>query len=301
MVSFIEDHRDSFGVEPICRVLPVAALTYYGRAAILHDPNLASDRAKSDALDSDEIKRVYEESGERYGARKIWHHLRREKYDIARCTVERLMNGLGLQGVVRGKKKKTTIPDPSQSCPDDKVNREFTATSPNQLWVSDFTYVSSWMGMVYVAFVIDVFARKIVGWRVSTSMTTSFVLDALNQAICQRCPSQADGLIHHSDRGSQYLSIKYTERLTDAGIDPSVGSVGDSYDNALAESIIGLFKTEVINFMGPWKTISQIEWETLRWVNWYNTERLHSAIGHTTTRHAEEAFYANLNMLDKVA
>ena len=192
--------------------------------------------------------------------------MRREGFDVARCTVERLMKAMGIQGVVRGQKPITTNPDTSQPCPDDKVNREFTADMPNQLWVSDFTYVSSWQGMVYVAFVIDVFARKIVGWRVSTSMTTGFVLDALNQAICQRAPSEADNLIHHSDRGSQYLSIKYTERLVEAGIDPSVGSVGDSYDNALAESTIGLFKTEVIDFMGPWKSVGQVEWETHRLV-----------------------------------
>ncbi|MCF6329537.1 MAG: IS3 family transposase [Henriciella sp.] len=215
---------------------------------------------------------------------------------MARCTVERLMKAMEIQGVVRGGKVITTNPDTAQPCPDDKVNREFVAQTPNQLWVSDFTYVSSWQGMVYVAFVIDVFARKIVGWRVSTSMTTSFVLDALNQAICQRCPSEADNLIHHSDRGSQYLAIKYTERLAESGIDPSVGSVGDSYDNALAESTIGLFKTEVINFLGPWKTVGRVEW-----VNWYNTERLHSAIGYVTPQEAEEAFYANMNNLDKVA
>ena len=198
MMAFIEEHRDVFGVEPICRVLPIAPSSHYTRAAIARDPGLASERTKSDARDSEEIKRVHKDSGGRYGARKVWHQLRREGKDIARCTVERLMNVLDLQGVVRGKRKKTTIPDPAQLCPDDKVNREFSATSPNQLWVSDFTYVSSWMGMVYVAFVIDVFARRIVGWRVSTSMTTGFVLDALNQAICQRCPSEADGLIHHS-------------------------------------------------------------------------------------------------------
>ena len=181
------------------------------------------------------------------------------------------------------------------------MNRAFVAEMPNQLWVSDFTYVSSWQGMVYVAFVIDVFARKIVGWRVSTSMTTGFVLDALNQAICQRAPSEADNLIHHSDRGSQYLSIRYTERLAEAGIDTSVGSVGDSYDNALAESIIGLFKTEVIKFLGPWKSVGQVEWETLKWVDWYNNTRLHSAIGYVTPNEAEEAFYANLNAAQKVA
>jgi len=204
MVSFIEEHREVFGVGQICRVLPIAPATYYARVAIMRDPELASDRAKSDAIDREDISRVYEKSGKRYGARKVWHGLRREGKDIARCTVERLMKAMELQGVVRGVKVITTNPDTAQPCPDDKVNREFVAPVPNQLWVSDFTYVSSWQGMVYVAFVIDVFARKIVGWRVSTSMTTGFVLDALNQAICQRCPSEADNLIHHSDRGSQW-------------------------------------------------------------------------------------------------
>jgi transposase InsO family protein len=231
MTAFIEEHRDVVGVEPICRVLPIAPATYYARAAITRNPDQASDRAKRDLVDAKEIGRVFKASRGRYGARKVWHQLRREKHDIARCTVERLMQMLGLQGVKRGKKR-TTIPDPAQPCPDDKVNREFSATAQNQLWISDFTYVSSWVDMVYVAFVIDVFARKIVGWRVSTSMTTGFVLDALNQAICQRCPENGSGLVHHSDRGSQYVSIKYTERLAEAGIDPSVGSVGDSYDNA---------------------------------------------------------------------
>jgi transposase InsO family protein len=301
MVSFIEDHRDSFGVGPICRVLPIAPATYYARVAIMRNPELASDRTKSDAADCEDIKRIYKASGKRYGSRKVWHSLRREGKDIARCSVERLMKAMEIQGVVRGGKVITTNPDTAHSCPDDKVNREFHAPIPNRLWVSDFTYVSSWQGMVCVAFVIDVFARKIVGWRVSTAMTTSFVLDALNQAICQRCPSEADNLIHHSDRSSQYLAIRYTERLTEAGIDPSVGSVGDSYDNALAESTIGLFKTEVINFMGPWKTAGQVEWETLKWVNWYNSERLHSAIGYLTPQEAEGAFYANLNTFDKVA
>ena len=247
------------------------------------------------------IKQAFDGSRGRYGARKVWHQLRREGRDIARCTVERLMKVMGLQGVVRGKKVITTYPDAAQPCPDDKVNRAFVAAMPNQLWVSDFTYVSSWQGMVYVAFVIDVFARRIVGWRVSTSMTTGFVLDALNQAICQRAPSEVDKLIHHSDRGSQYLSIRYTERLAEADIDTSVGSVGDSYDNALAESIIGLFKTEVIKFLGPWKSVGQVEWETLKWVDWYNNTRLHSAIGYVTPREAEEAFYANLNAAEKAA
>lgn len=301
MIAFIEDHREVHGVEPICKVLPIAPSTFYAHAAIARDPDLASDRAKQDAIDRKKIEEAFEGSGKRYGARKIWHDLRRDGHDIARCTVERLMKTMGIQGVVRGQKPITTNPDTSHPCPDDKVNRDFTADMPNQLWVSDFTYVSSWQGMVYVAFIIDVFARRIVGWRVSTSMTTGFVLDALNQAICQRTPSEADSLIHHSDRGSQYLSIKYTERLTEAGIDPSVGSVGDSYDNALAESTIGLFKTEVIDFMGPWKSVGQVEWETLKWVNWYNTKRLHSKIGYLTPQEAEENFYEALNVNEKAA
>lgn len=301
MILFIDDQRSVFGVEPICRVLGIAPSTYYDRKAVERDPNLASDRAKQDRLDMAAIKEAFDGSRGRYGARKVWHQLRRERHDVARCTVERLMKAMGLQGVVRGKKVITTNPDTAQPCPDDKVNRAFVADMPNQLWVSDFTYVSSWQGMVYVAFIIDVFARKIVGWRVSTSMTTGFVLDALNQAICQRAPSEADKLIHHSDRGSQYLSIRYTERLAEAGIDTSVGSVGDSYDNALAESIIGLFKTEVIKFLGPWKSVGQVEWETLKWVDWYNKTRLHSAIGYITPDEAEEAFYANLKGDEKAA
>ena len=300
MIAFIEEHREVYGVEPICRVLPIAPATFHRHAAIARNPGLASDRARQDKEDFDEIRRVYDKSRGRYGARKVWHQLRRDEHDIARCTIERLMRKEELQGVTRGKTK-TTVPDPAQPCPDDKVNRQFTADAPDQLWVSDFTYVSTWMGMVYVAFIIDVFARKIVGWRVSTSMTTSFVLDALNQAIAQRCPAEGGRLIHHSDRGSPYLSIRYTERLADAGIDTSVGSVGDSYDNALAESVIGLFKTEVINFLGPWKSMAQVEWETLQWVSWYNTERLHGAIGHRPPQEMEDEFYAELNTLEKAA
>lgn len=300
MIAFVAKHREVFGVEPICRVLQIAPATYHRHAAIARKPELASDRIKQEARDTENIKAVHDKSRGRYGARKVWHQLRRAGHDIAHCTVLRLMRLRGLQGVMRGKKK-TTIPDPAQPCPDDKVNRQFVAEAPKQLWVSDFTYMSSWMGMVYVAFIIDVFVRKIVGWRVSTSMTTGFVLDALNQAICQRCPVGGRGLIHHSDRGSQFLSIRYTERLADAGIDTSVGSVGDSDDNALAESIIGLFKTEVINFLGPWKSMAQVEWETLRWVSGYNNERLHSAIGHRPPQEAEEAFYATMNALEKAA
>lgn len=301
MIAFLDDQRSVFGVGPICRVLGIAPSTYYAFKAVACDPRLASARVRQDRLDMAAIKEAFDGSRGRYGARKVWHQLRRSGHDIARCTVERLMQTMGLQGVVRGKKVLTTNPDAAQQCPEDKVNRAFVADMPNQLWVSDFTYVSSWQGMVYVAFVIDVFARKIVGWRVSTSMTTGFVLDALNQAICQRAPSEADKLIHHSDRGSQYLSIRYTERLAEAGIDTSVGSVGDSYDNALAESIIGLFKTEVIKFLGPWKSVGQVEWETLKWVDWYNNTRLHSAIGYVTPNKAEEAFYAALNNFEKAA
>lgn len=301
MIGFIDDHRDVFGVGPICRVLGIASSTFYAHKSVEHEPASASERAKRDVLDKAAIRRVFDASRCRYGARKIWHALRREGRDIARCTVERLMKAMSIQGVVRDKKVVTTNPDTAQPCPDDKVNRKFAADFPNQLWVSDFTYVSSWQGMVYVAFVIDVFARKIVGWRVSTSMSTGFVLDALNQAICQRAPSEVDKLIHHSDRGSQYLSIKYTERLAEAGIDTSVGSVGDSYDNALAESTIGLFKTEVIKFIGPWKSVGHVEWETLKWIDWYNNERLHSAIGYVTPQEAEEAFYEALNADKKAA
>jgi putative transposase len=301
MITFIDDHRVDFGVGSICKTLPVAPSSYYAHLAIKRDPMRSSVRARQDATNSVEIRRVHSESRGRYGARKVWRHLRRENKNIARCTVERLMKVMKLHGVVRGKQVITTNPDATQPCPDDKVNRQFVAQSPNQLWVSDFTYVSTWQGMVYVAFVIDVFSRRIVGWRVSTSMTTVFVLDALNQAICQRSPEKGGGLIHHSDRGSQYLSIKYTERLTDAGIDPSVGTVGDSYDNALAESVIGLFKTEVTKLLGPWKSMGQLEWETLKWVDWYNTKRLHSAIGYITPHEAEEMFYETLNVHEKAA
>ena len=301
MMSFISDHRVVFGVGPICRVLPIAPSTYYQRLAVARDPERASDRAKSDRHNGEHILRVWTDNRQLYGARKVWHALQHEGRNIARCTVERLMKAMGLQGVTRGKKIITTHPDNAQPCPDDKVNRRFTAQTPNALWVSDFTYVSSWRGMVYVAFVIDVFARRIVGWNVSTSMTTAFVLEALNQAICQRCPTKKDKLIHHSDRGSQYLSIKYTQRLADQDIDPSVGTVGDSYDNAMAETIIGLFKTELIKQRGPWKSVSQIEWETCKWVDWYNKKRLLEPIGYITPKQAEDAFYQNNQTFDKVA
>ena len=232
MIAFIEDHRDDLGVEPICKVLPIAQSTFYAHAAILKNPDLASDRAKRDADLSPEIKRVWEENNEVYGIQKVWHQMQREKFTIARCTVARLMKRQSIHGVIRGKVKKTTVPDKSQPCPKDKVNRKFRAPAPNMLWVSDFTYVSTWQGFVYVAFIIDTFADKIVGWRVSSSPKTDFVLDALEQALHDRRPVHKGGLIHHSDRGGQYLSIRYTERLALAGIEPSVGSVGDSYGNA---------------------------------------------------------------------
>jgi len=301
MTAFIEEHREMYGVEPICRTLQFAPSTYYDRRAIMHHPDRASVRAKSDAALSVKIDAAWDANRKLYGARKIWHVLRRQGEDAARCTVERLMRRLGIRGVVRGKKVITTSPDISLPCPDDKVNRLFMADRPNKLWVSDFTYVPTWSGTVHVAFVIDVFARRIVGWRAATSMKTQFVLDALDQAIWQRKAPDNNSLVHHSDRGSQYLSIKYTERLTEAEIDLSVGTVGDAYDNALAECVIGLFKTEVINQIGPWKSMREVEWETLKWVDWYNNRRLLGPIGYIPPAEAEEAFYANLNSLDMVA
>ncbi|MBU1278020.1 MAG: IS3 family transposase [Alphaproteobacteria bacterium] len=301
VTAFIEEHRGQFGVEPMCKMLQIAQSTYYERRAIAHDPERASARAKSDADLCIKIDAAWKDNRKLYGARKIWHVLLRDNQDVARCTVERLMRELGLKGVLRGKKVITTNPDTSQPCPDDKVNRLFMADRPNKLWVSDFTYVQTWSGTVYVAFVIDVFARRIVGWRASTSMKTQFVLDALDQAIWQRKTPDNKSLVHHSDRGSQYLSIKYTERLAEAEIDLSVGTVGDAYDNALAECVIGLFKTEVINQIGPWKSMREVEWETLKWVDWYNNRRLLGPIGYIPPAEAEEAFYANLNSLDMVA
>ena len=301
MTAFIEKNRGQFGVEPMCKMLQIAQSTYYERRAIAHDPDRASARAKSDAALCTKIDAAWKDNRKLYGARKIWHVLLRDNEEVARCTVERLMRRLGLKGVLRGKKVVTTNPDTSQPCPDDKVNRLFMADRPNKLWVSDFTYVQTWSGTVYVAFVIDVFARRIVGWRASTSMKTQFVLDALEQAIWQRKTPDNKSLVHHSDRGSQYLSIKYTERLAEAEIDLSVGTVGDAYDNALAECVIGLFKTEVINQIGPWKSMREVEWETLKWVDWFNNRRLLGPIGYIPPAEAEETFYANLNTLDMVA
>ena len=239
------------------------------------------------------IDRVWHSNMQVYGAKKVWRQLGREGVSVARCTVARLMCGMGLRGVMRGKVVRTTISDAKAPCPLDRVNRQFRAERPNQLWVSDFTYVSTWQGWLYVAFVIDVFARRIVGWRVSSSMRTDFVLDALEQALYARQPERDGGLVCHSDRGSQYVSIRYTERLSEAGIEPSVGSKGDSYDNALAETINGLYKAEVIWRRGPGRSFEAVEFATLEWVDWFNNRRLLESIGNVPPAEAEAAYYAN--------
>ena len=253
-----------YGVEPICAVLPIAPSTYFRRQGQQHDPTARSARAQRDDELRAHIQRVWDANEQVYGPQKVWKQLRREGIRVARCTVERLMRQMGLRGTVRGRAwVVTTRADAAADRPADLVDRQFTATRPNQLWVADFTYVATWRGFVYVAFVIDVFARSIVGWRVSSSLRTDFVLDALEQAIYQRCGAGVTDLVHHSDRGTQYLSMRYSERLAEAGIAPSVGSRGDSYDNALAESIIGLFKTEVIQRKGPWRHLEAVEFATL--------------------------------------
>jgi transposase InsO family protein len=291
MIAFIDDHRAVYGVEPICRVLPIAPSTYHAHVATRRAPSRASARARRDADLIPEVRRVWDENFRVYGVRKVWRQLLRESFDIARCTVARLMKMLGLQGIVRGRAHRTTVRDPALPCPLDRVNRQFRAPAPNRLWVSDFTYVSTWQGFAYVAFVIDTFADRIVGWRVSRSRQTQLVLDALEQALHERRPARDAELVAHSDRGSQYLALLYTERLADAGIEPSVGSVGDSYDNALAETIIGLFKAEVIHRRTSWKTVDAVEWETLRWVDWFNHRRLLGSIGYIPPAEAEKAFH----------
>jgi len=275
-------------------VLQIAPSAYRRHAARQRNPELRSARAKRDEVLMPEIERVWQANLEVYGADKVWKQLNREGVTVARCTVERLMGRLSLQGARRGKTVRTTVPDRSAPCPLDRVNRQFKAERPNQLWVSDFTYVSTWQGWLYVAFVIDVFARRIVGWRVSTSMTTDFVLDALEQALYARQPADSDALVHHSDRGSQYVSIRYTERLAEAAIEPSVGSRGDSYDNALAETINGLYKAEVIHRRGPWKSREAVELATLEWVAWYNHERLMQPLGYIPPAEAEANYYRQL-------
>ncbi|WP_375142809.1 IS3 family transposase [Aquincola tertiaricarbonis] len=278
--AFVDRHRQEFGVESICRVLQIAPSAYWRHASRQRNPALRSRRAQRDACLVLEVQRVWQANMQVYGADKVWRQLKREGVAVARCTVERLMRQQGLQGVRRGKAVRTTVPDLKAPCPLDRVNRQFRAERPNQLWVSDFTYVSTWQGWVYVAFVVDVFSRRIVGWRQSSSMHTEFVLDALEQALYDRKPTEGDGLVHHSDRGSQYLSIRYSERLAEAGIEPSVGSKGDSYDNALAETINGLYKAEVIHRRGPWKTKQAVELATLEWVAWFNHHRLMEPMGY---------------------
>ena len=301
MIAFIDDHREAYGVEPICKLLPIAPSTYRAHAARRRDPAKQSSRTRRDAALMPEIARVFEENFRVYGVRKVWRQLLREGHTVARCTVARLMVAMGLQGVIRGKPVRTTISDKAAPCPQDHVNRQFKAPRPNALWVSDFTYVTTWTGFVYVALVIDAYARRIVGWRASRTAHAGFVLDALEQALHDRRPMHRGGLVHHSDRGSQYLSIKYTEKLADAGIQPSVGSVGDSYDNALAETINGLYKAEVIHRCGPWRTFQDVEYATLTWVNWFNNQRLYEPIGNIPPAELEANYYASLATLKLAA
>ena len=289
MVSFIDEHRDEYGVESICRNLPIAPSTFYEQLARRRDPDLRPAREKQDEQPKPEIERIWKENRRAYGAYKIWRQSHREGLPIARCTIERLMRDLGISGVTRGKKFKTTIPDDAADRPSDLVNREFVADRPNRLWVADLTYISTWRGPVYAAFVIDVFSRMIVGWRVSNSLKTDLVLDALEQALYAR--SDTDGLIHHSDRGCQYLSIRYTERLAEAGIDTSVGSVGDSYDNAMAETIIGLYKAKEIEANRPWRCLEDVEFATASWVEWFNNRRIFTTIGDIPPAEFETMYY----------
>jgi putative transposase len=290
---FIDEHRDLYGVEPICRALQVAPSTYYAVKQRQRTPAARTLREREALV---EIQRVHEASGGLYGARKVWWQLDAEGAGIARCTIERLMRRHGLVGVVRGKRRRTTIADERAERPTDLVDRDFTATAPNRLWVADFTYVATWSGVVYVAFVIDVFSRRIVGWKADTTMKTSLVLDTLEMALWTRdragIPVSA-GLVHHHDNGSQYTSFAFTQRLIEAGVDASVGSVGDAYDNALVESTIGLFKAEKIRREGPWKTLSDVELATLEWVDWFNHTRLHSACGRLSPSQYEQRYIDN--------
>ncbi len=301
MVGYIDDHRDRYGVEPICAVLPIAPSTYYEHKARERDPDRRSNRWIRDEALKVEIRRVWEENLCVYGVRKVWKQLKREGFRIARCTVDRLMQVLEIQGAVRGRKFKTTIPDELAERRQDRVNRKFTVSRPNALWVADLTYVATWRGVVYVAFVVDAFARRIVGWRVSSSLRSDIALDALEQALYDRDLDEHESLIHHSDRGVQYVSIRYTERLAEAGIEPSVGSVGDSYDNALAETIIGLFKTEVIRQRGPWRNIEAVEFAVLEWVEGFNHRRLLESIGDVPPAEKEAEYYRQLEESAMVA
>jgi transposase InsO family protein len=286
----VDAERATYGVEPICRVLQIAPSSYYAHKQAEADPRRRSTRRQRDDVLRERIREVHRAHHAVYGVRKLWHQLRREGERVARCTVARLMRAEGLRGVVRGGRVRTTQPaDDPAAAAQDLVQRQFTAERPNQLWLTDFTYVATWRGFVYVAFVIDAFSRRIVGWRAHTSMKTELVLDALEQALHDR---ETDGrLVCHSDRGSQYVSMRYTERLAAAGVAPSVGSVGDAYDNALAESVIGLFKTEVIRRRGPWKGFDDVEYATLEWVAWFNTQRLLEPLGYLPPAEYEEQFY----------
>jgi transposase InsO family protein len=299
MVGFIDAQRGQYGVEWICKELPIAPSQYYAYKAREADPARLPPRQRRDRSLVPEIQRVHAENFGVYGVRKVWRQLGRENISVARCTVERLMRSLGLQGVVRGRKFRTTRGDERLHRPLDRVNRQFLASTPNALWVGDFTYVATWSGFVYVAFVIDVFARRIIGWRVSRSMHAELVLDALEQAVWSR--SGIKGVVHHSDRGSQYLSIRYSERLAEVGAQPSVGSVGDSYDNALAETIIGLYKTELIHHRGPWRNLEAVEYATLEWVDWFINRRLLEPIGNIPPAEREASYYQSTGQLPMAA
>jgi transposase InsO family protein len=297
MVGFVEENRGTYGVEPICAMLPIAPATYYEHRARQRDPDRRPARARRDEDLRVQIARVFAENFDAYGAEKVWRQLKREGTPVARCTIERLMRQMGLRGAVRGRAfRVTTVSDAAAVRPPDLVQREFHANRPNQLWVADLTYVATWAGFVYVAFIIDVFSRWIVGWRVSRSLRSDLALDALEQALHAR-PHTGE-LVHHSDRGVQYLSIRYTQRLAEAGIERSVGSIGDSYDNALAESINGLFKTEVIWRRGPWRSFEDVEFATLEWVDWFNNRRLLEPIGYVPPAEFEAAYYRGQNAPD---
>jgi transposase InsO family protein len=289
MVSFIDEHRDKYGVEPICQQLQIAPSTFYDHQAKREAPEKRSGRAKRDDVLCVDVQRVFDENLEVYGAHKVWKQMNREGIPVARCSVERLMKRLGLEGTRRGRRCRTTIPDTNLVRPADLVQRRFVADRPNQLWVADITYVATWSGFAYVAFVVDVFSRRIVGWRVSRFMRTDLVLDALEQAL--RARGGAKGVIHYSDRGSQYLSIRYSERLAEAGMESSVGSRGDSYDNAMAETINGLYKSELIHKRGPWRKVDEVEFATLEWVDWFNNRRLLGPIGDIPPVEFEAVYY----------
>jgi len=295
MVAFIDEHRSGLGVEPICSELSIAPSTYYSNKAFSKDPAKRSKRWKRDEVLKERIQTVWDDNYKVYGVRKVWHQLLREGTMAARCTIERLMRQMGLYGVVRGKAKRTTVASDHDRRPLDLVQRIFKADRPNQLWVADFTYVATWAGFVYVAFVIDIFSRMIVGWRAAKSMSTELTLDALEQALWAR--KVKENLIHHSDRGSQYLSIRYSERLIEEGIKASVGSVGDGYDNAVAETINGLFKAEVIHRRGPWRGLDAVEYATLEWVDWFNNRRLLEPIGNIPPAEFEDSYYTEQEVL----